>query len=617
MKLDHSCMRASQHLEAALQFPQSLERLSYVLNLLLQASTTSERPPDVAQDSNFPLWVQVLSRVNLGDISPSEFSGRLAVLLQDADALEGANGTHSPRPEPLLKALCNAGRVINSADSLVFWEKLVSDHDSQHRANQLESQDTCKHRASIRDVLRAFCSPNLEVKDNIRTDQQSRAALCALADLLAEVSNLPGAELLSTAGAMEFARHHDADSLQALRSVTVALRALSEEKVREVSESLLSFCLIRSMDAQKARGWIEHIIPEIVRGSSLALSRYGLYENRMGFARYPNEVHSADFIIDCLTKQVAPRHVHELMLRGRTLPTLSTGVYLQNRDDGISISAVDNVLRSYIHRESPASHTALTYCLEYFDGVMDAVVFEAKLVALDAEFRGTKLLDKSLYTECPPSANPPEPLIDLLRRLHKNTAQTTSPRPQPAQAELYEAVLNLEQSPLTDQTLTTFLRAVNSVLVHQQGTLGISPDLVHTCSWGGSKITGYLLSLSFEKAMGLSKTPFFRELLLFQELTAQAGAFDMTFAKETIDRICSYWGDDALRAAGRRVLERNKELVEVYRDYPQSFLIPGMLSGTIDDFILGLSVRAKPSSAIGLKYSQEIAVPLWLRVWGD
>lgn len=596
---------------------KSRERIGLSLNQALQGNDTVEPSLDASRSAQFPLWVDALSRVHLGDMSPSEFSGRLAKVLQQADGKLSADGACSASPEALLKTLCSAVRFIDRADLLVFWERILSSGDSQPRAASEDRQEGVVSQSTVLAVLKAFSLANTQGRSVSRTPTECQGAIEALDALLQQVSSLSGGELLGSAAIVVFSRTRDAHAIECLRSIIDSLSTLSEENVRKVSESLLSFCLIRQIDGEKARGWVQNIIPEIINESALALSRYGFYENRMGFVRNPREVHSADFIIDCFTKTVTPRNMNELMLRGRTLPTLSTGVYLTNRDDGIAISSIDNTLRNHIHRESPVAHAALHLCLEYVDGLIDAHTFEARLMELDPEFRGTKLLDVSLYSECPTSAPVPEPLLDILRRLFKNTAQTTSALPQPTQPGLVEAVQALNDAPFSGQAVTEFLKEINGSLIGEQGALGISPNLVHTALWGASRVSQHLLNLSFENVMGLPKSPLFRELLLFQELTAHAGTFDPLSVRQTIDQICSHWGEDSLRAAGRRVVERSAGLVESYRESEEAFLIPGMLSGTIDDAILGLTIRAKPTSRIGQRYAEEQSSPLWLRVWGD
>ncbi len=397
-------------------------------------------------------------------------------------------------------------------------------------------------------------------------------------------------------------------------------------------------------------GWIEKLVPAI-RQRDEQVSFLLTQGNRWGMRRGDYGV--GDFICTTYASRINPDSLNRLLLAARSVPSTNLATFEQNRRDALSLAGPFGNLRDFIHDQRPYVHEVLVAMVHYYETGNDAPI--ASVVGKTDDLKSPQslamLLDRALYqSEVIEDVDGREQrvqAIDLVRRLAKNTEPVAEIPPHVSDERLNEALTNLATH--SDKTpdlnlLGTALEQLNSQLLDDMGReeVGLEPNTILAIGWLERKAFNAMQSITFERQASLVKKPWFRSLLLFQELTWAPGE---GFNKEEFDAFLAscdkaasegeevagnpfeegylarlqqaYSHDLSLRLIAERTREHVSALARRYTAEKRTQWVGALWSGNVAHELIGLTEQKEATTLLGKRIAREKKRPFAERLRGD
>ena len=289
------------------------------------------------------------------------------------------------------------------------------------------------------------------------------------------------------------------------------------------------------IDDDLAVGAIKNVVPVIKNGKNKILNSVG---NLWGTDI--SDHGSSGFVFRCLTSRVTPYNITRLCRIAEQIPSSDENRFEQIRLDAIAVNEAFPRLRSYIHNQQPQQHKILKRMVLYYDAVkglnpdLDPKLRTEKLNRIinyveqnfpDYNIAADDLLNIKKYeTMTRDSSGNLMKNIDILRRLMNNTTPRTLETPQindPYTKHLLEEIMDTKFPFAKHDTYGVYLQKLNNHLERKMkaGSIGIQPKTINSILW--SERRGFLLLQDMDAGYQLHafKTPWFKEILRFYELT--------------------------------------------------------------------------------------------------
>lgn len=284
-----------------------------------------------------------------------------------------------------------------------------------------------------------------------------------------------------------------------------------------------------------AIGAIKNVVPVIKNGKNKILNSVG---NIWGTDI--SDHGSSGFVFRCLTSRVTPYNITRLCRIAEQIPSSDENRFEQIRLDAIAVNDAFPRLRSYIHNQQPQQHKLLKRMVLYYDAVkglnpeLDVSYRTAKLQRIvnyieanspDYNISADDLFNIKKYdAQTRDSQSNQTTNIEVLRRLMNNTTPRTLETPQindPYTKHLLEELMDIEFPFVRHDTYGLYLQKLNNHLERKMkaGSIGIQPKTINSILW--SERRGFLLLQDMDAGYQLHafKTPWFKEILRFYELT--------------------------------------------------------------------------------------------------
>ena len=288
------------------------------------------------------------------------------------------------------------------------------------------------------------------------------------------------------------------------------------------------------IDDDLAVGAIKNVVPVIKNGKNKILNSVG---NIWGTDI--SDHGSSGFVFRCLTSKVTPYNITRLCRIAEQIPSSDENRFEQIRLDAIAVNDAFPRLRSYIHNQQPQQHKLLKRMVLYYDAVkglnpeLDVSYRTAKLQRIvnyieanspDYNINADDLFNIKKYdAQTRDSQSNQTTNIEVLRRL-MNTTPRTLETPQindPYTKHLLEELMDIEFPFVRHDTYGLYLQKLNNHLERKMkaGSIGIQPKTINSILW--SERRGFLLLQDMDAGYQLHafKTPWFKEILRFYELT--------------------------------------------------------------------------------------------------
>lgn len=289
------------------------------------------------------------------------------------------------------------------------------------------------------------------------------------------------------------------------------------------------------IDGDLAIGAIKNVVPVIKNGKNKILNSVG---NIWGTDI--SDHGSSGFVFRCLTSRVTPYNITRLCRIAEQIPSSDENRFEQIRLDAIAVNDAFPRLRSYIHNQQPQQHKLLKRMVLYYDAVkglnpeLDVSYRTAKLQRIvnyieanspDYNISADDLFNIKKYdAQTRDSQSNQTTNIEVLRRLMNNTTPRTLETPQindPYTKHLLEELMDIEFPFVRHDTYGLYLQKLNNHLERKMkaGSIGIQPKTINSILW--SERRGFLLLQDMDAGYQLHafKTPWFKEILRFYELT--------------------------------------------------------------------------------------------------
>ena len=289
------------------------------------------------------------------------------------------------------------------------------------------------------------------------------------------------------------------------------------------------------IDDDLAVGAIKNVVPVIKNGKNKILNSVG---NIWGTDI--SDHGSSGFVFRCLTSRGTPYNITRLCRIAEQIPSSDENRFEQIRLDAIAVNDAFPRLRSYIHNQQPQQHKLLKRMVLYYDAVkglnpeLDVSYRTAKLQRIvnyieanspDYNINADDLFNIKKYdAQTRDSQSNQTTNIEVLRRLMNNTTPRTLETPQindPYTKHLLEELMDIEFPFVRHDTYGLYLQKLNNHLERKMkaGSIGSQPKTINSILW--SERRGFLLLQDMDAGYQLHafKTPWFKEILRFYELT--------------------------------------------------------------------------------------------------
>jgi hypothetical protein len=237
--------------------------------------------------------------------------------------------------------------------------------------------------------------------------------------------------------------------------------------------------------------------------------------------------------------------------------------------------------------------------------------------------------------------------IDLVRRLAKNTEPVAEKPPKTSNEQLNIALADIETPAdelVESDLLGKALMQMNIWLLDciEQEEIGIEPNTILAIGWLERKAFHVMQALTFEQQSGLIKKPWFRSLLLFQDLTWTPGQqFDRNefntflqacektssegeavqgnpFEEGYVEKLQQAYAQSlSLRLIAERTREHASALARKYTVEKRPQWVGALWSGNVAHELIGLIEQREASTALGKRIMQERRRPMTERPRGD
>jgi hypothetical protein len=374
---------------------------------------------------------------------------------------------------------------------------------------------------------------------------------------------------------------------------------ITEEAVSGLSDKL--FAAMEKQDPQ---------VSILLQGGNI----WGMYDNDFG---------AADYLVHCYALKVTPQNLSELLLAAREAPSTVLAVMEKNRKDAGSISrssiSLDfSMLKEIVHDQRPGAHELLNTLTNYYDTNVAPGNFDSLLQAtgyFKGEGSGKDLLKRELYEkpilDTDRQTPTGEKVIDVIRRLAKNTEPVPDDAPVTSDSKLNEVMQKLFESRVAGQVpreaLGQALDYVNSALlgIMQSGEIGIDPNYIQALSWLERRAFEKLQELTYEEQSGACRQDWFTSVLRFQELTCSPSDFNETEFQSFIAKLQQTKSDrEAYQLIGTRALESVYQLAKIQSGRGRKDT-GGLWSGNLPHELIGLVDPRPAETEVGRRARNE------------
>lgn len=306
---------------------------------------------------------------------------------------------------------------------------------------------------------------------------------------------------------------------------------------------------LHGLDDQRIQGFRDNIFPMLAAGDAevaILNNPHGAWAVKYGTFSL------ADFVCHCLVSQASPSSLAELLWAYHALPSGDLGKFQQNRYDAEHLQDVLFPDYGFIYDSLPDAHEFLTLMVAYYDAsehgpsLVAATALQKALAArlssngaryydgfdklifnLDNYDRPVRLSDKN-------GAEYRIPAIEVLRRLVKNTNQSSLAKPQTGDIELDDLINSVEiwtdpedgRVKVDWQQAGDLVKCMNDILLEKQNNIGLRPTFISAVSFTKRLITQALASLTAEDRLEMPFDLTFKEILRFRELTLAPDKFN-------------------------------------------------------------------------------------------
>ena len=322
------------------------------------------------------------------------------------------------------------------------------------------------------------------------------------------------------------------------------------------------------IDDDLAVGAIKNVVPCIKNGKNKILNSVG---NVWGTDI--SDYGSSGFVFSCLTSRITPYNITQLCRIAEQIPSSDENRFEHIRLDAIAINDTFPRLRSYIHNQQPQQHKLLKRMVLYYDAV------KGLNPNLDVDYRTEKLQRVIDYIEenspeynisaddlfniskyeqpCGGLRNDQRTNIEVLRQLFDNTTPRTLKVPHindPYTRHLLEKLVDLKYPFVNHETYGLYLQKLNNRLERKMkdGSIGIQPKTINSILW--SERRGFLLLQDMDAGYQLDafKTPWFKEILRFHELTSSS----LDVPRGDLNKFLTSIKDDEMEEAYIKISQR-------------------------------------------------------------
>ena len=398
---------------------------------------------------------------------------------------------------------------------------------------------------------------------------------------------------------------------------------------------LQEYYLTHGLNNINVKGFQERIFPAIEADDpevKAVTYRNNAWAN--SFGRYG----IADFACRSLSTKVCPLQTYELIRAYHELPTSNYNKFEQNRQDAISLQNILYDNRGFIHDELPGVHGLLEGMQNYYEsaGSTEFLQHEAKLHQLLAErlnspdsayyahFADT-IFDLNRYERFEFTASSdgkvkPELVIDILRRLVKNTDQNSLEVPDSDDETLRELLSaaqpwkNSETAGMTVdwQDAGRLVQFMNAILLDRQGSIGLLPSEVEQIAYTERIATVAMRGISEAEHQDILFDPYFKEIAKFQQLTSSYRKFDSAefeqfwqgMMRVNVEDETSYQQNFARLQS--RILRQLSDMSKHFNANPHTaYLTENLWSGNLSRELIGLTDTA---SALTLRERADVQI---------
>lgn len=333
----------------------------------------------------------------------------------------------------------------------------------------------------------------------------------------------------------------------------------------------------------------DNVIPAIQNGSNKYLCSVG---NMFGadFIDYG----SSGFSFKCLTTKFTPYNITRLCRIAEQIPSIDNERFEKIRMDAIYIDDVFPTLRSYVHNQGKYAHRILKRMDAYYNAMQDPdkddPAFRKKRLeqAIDEindsdrgyNFDKERYLNPQNYLKAVHTDGKTEKVFEVLHRLTANTTPKTLTTPKTSDSRLnayFEKINEHNQYPFHAHNIFgEYLGYFNNMLIDSidKQEYGISHNMINTILWTERKAFNILESMDAGYQLGAFKEDWFKNIIMFYELTnsASASKFDRKEFNAFFDGIKDKRMEDAYHDLSHRTAGKVIELSQKQRNGGNKYL---------------------------------------------
>lgn len=397
------------------------------------------------------------------------------------------------------------------------------------------------------------------------------------------------------------------------------IRGRDSEFIQKVVDIVYRYSSHHGLSDQAVGGIKDNLIPALDKQDPQieALISGGNWAMNSG------EFGLADYLVHCYVTQVTPLGINQLTMALREVPGNNLAKLEQNRLDA---PAIDGSLRELVHDQRPYVPKLLEAMLNFYQTgerlPLEAAISKGRTYekgSYENQFQNleTRWFDKSHFeqdvTETVSGTKHPTKAIDVLKRLVENTKPDSKQHPETDDSNLNKKLAALEQAQssqrIPQEVLGDALNYVNSSLIKmmREGRVGLEPNFVQIIAWLERRTFESLQKMNYEDQVSAFKQKWFKDILLFHQLTSSATLFDQKEFDQFTEILQSFRSPlDAYRYIGGRTLRQLTDLAKHYKNQGKQDL-GALWSGNVTHELVGL-VDFRAAETVQGKKSREEAI---------
>lgn len=417
-------------------------------------------------------------------------------------------------------------------------------------------------------------------------------------------------------GAISWRDTHNAKvGIDVLKQTLPLYETEDPKVVTRYVESISEYARNHVINDKSLVGWTKNLLPAMLRRDPQVetLVRGG---NITGMRR--GDFGILDYIVHAYGSEVTPAHINALVMISRGLPASDFARLEQNRKDALLLAGDFGILLDLIHDQRPGVNDVVAAMRDYYvtkdPSELEVAMDRTDYLKTDKRSREWVLNLESYDKD---SGNGDETLIDVVCRVEGNTRSIDVQVPDTKDEIMHEILQRVDAG--EPEALGEAFAHLNHSLLEkvQAGEIGIEPDDIKVISWMEHQGFKKLQGLEYEEQVGVANEEWFKQVLLFQELTASTGFNAVDFEKFMHSVENAQHAHDSLKLVAQHAQERAKELADAYIANGWGEKTGAIWSGNIMHELAGLGdLRRAKSAALG-RHLAEIARPMRERYRGD